>query len=189
MCQMIFNSVRWDVPLWKVAVISPISQGFVKSKQDKVGETGGAVIKNLPANAGDAGDASSISGWGRSPDEGKGNPIQYSCLENSMDRGAWQATYSPWGSQRVEHDWRGTHKWNRVPAFKVTDKLCFTVQSLSCIRPFATPWTAEHQASLSFSISQSGSNSCPMSFPESIFFVYGFFRSVMSTLCGTMDCS
>ena len=39
-----------------------------------------------------AGDLSSIPGWGRSPGEGNGNPLQYSCLENPMDRGAWQAT-------------------------------------------------------------------------------------------------
>ena len=42
--------------------------------------------KNLPANAGDAGDAGSVSGSGRSPRAGNGNPLQYSCLENSMDR-------------------------------------------------------------------------------------------------------
>ena len=44
---------------------------------------------NLPANAGDLG---SIPGSGRSPGEGNGHPLQYSCLENPMDRGAWQAT-------------------------------------------------------------------------------------------------
>ena len=48
----------------------------------------GSVVKNLPANAGDAG---SISGLGRSPGGGHGNPLQYSCLKNPMDRGAWQA--------------------------------------------------------------------------------------------------
>ena len=47
---------------------------------------------NLPANAGDRGDASSIPGSGRSPGGGKGNPLQYSCLENPMDREVWQAT-------------------------------------------------------------------------------------------------
>ena len=46
------------------------------------------MVKNLPANAGDA---SSIPGSGRSPGEGNDNPLEYSCLENSMDRGAWQA--------------------------------------------------------------------------------------------------
>ena len=46
----------------------------------------------LPANAGDVGDVGSIPGSGRSPGEGNGNPLQYSCLENSMDRGAWWAT-------------------------------------------------------------------------------------------------
>ena len=48
------------------------------------------VVKNPPANAGDARDTGWIPGLGRSP--GIGTPLQYSCLENSMDRGAWQAT-------------------------------------------------------------------------------------------------
>ena len=48
--------------------------------------------KNLPANAGDGADKGSVPGLGRSPGEGNGNPLQYSCLENPMDRGAWQAT-------------------------------------------------------------------------------------------------
>ena len=46
------------------------------------------VVKNLPASAGDIRDAGSILGLGRSPGEGSGNPLQYSCLENPMDRGA-----------------------------------------------------------------------------------------------------
>ena len=50
------------------------------------------VVKNLSANAGDARDASLILGLGRSPGVGSGNLLQYSCLENSVDRGAWWAT-------------------------------------------------------------------------------------------------
>ena len=50
------------------------------------------VVKNLPANAGDIRDLGSIPGWGRSPGGGHSNPLQYSCLENSMDRGAWRTT-------------------------------------------------------------------------------------------------
>ena len=46
------------------------------------------MAKNPPANAGDAGDTGSIPGMERSPGEGNGNPLLYSCLENSMDRGA-----------------------------------------------------------------------------------------------------
>ena len=49
---------------------------------------GCSVVKNPPANAGHAG---SIPGLGRSPGAGNGNPLQYSCLGNPMDRGAWQA--------------------------------------------------------------------------------------------------
>ena len=52
-------------------------------------ESGGIVVKNWPASAGDLG---SIPGLGRSPGEGHGNPLQYSCLESPMDRGAWRAT-------------------------------------------------------------------------------------------------
>ena len=49
------------------------------------------MIKNLPANTGATGDAGSIPGLGRSPEGGNGSPLQYSSLENSMDRAAWRA--------------------------------------------------------------------------------------------------
>ena len=55
-------------------------------------ESDGAVAKNLPANAGDARDVSSVPGLGRSPGEENGNPLQYSYLENSVDRGVWRVT-------------------------------------------------------------------------------------------------
>ena len=51
-------------------------------------------VKNLPANSGDVGDLGSIPGLGRYPGVGNSNPLQYSYLENPMDRGAWQATVS-----------------------------------------------------------------------------------------------
>ena len=50
------------------------------------------MVKNPPANAGDVRDSGLIPGLRRSPGEGNGNPLQYSCLENPMDRGTWQAT-------------------------------------------------------------------------------------------------
>ena len=50
------------------------------------------VVKNLPANAGDVKEVGSIPGLGRTPGGGRGNPLRYFCLENPMDRGAWQAT-------------------------------------------------------------------------------------------------
>ena len=54
-----------------------------------MGFPGGSVVKNLPSNAGNMG---LIPESGRSPGEGNDNPLQYTCLENSMDREAWQAT-------------------------------------------------------------------------------------------------
>ena len=59
------------------------------------------MVKNLPANAGDIRDTGSILGSGRSPGGGHGNPLQYSCMKNLMDRAAWQAMVI--GSQRVRH--------------------------------------------------------------------------------------
>ena len=50
------------------------------------------MVKNLPAHAGDIREVGSIPESGRCPGEGHGNPLQYSCLENPMDGGAWQAT-------------------------------------------------------------------------------------------------
>ena len=67
------------------------SSKLIKLKIMRVSQVA-LVVKNLPANAGDLRDMGSIPGLGRSPGEGHGNPLQYSCLENPMDRGAWQAT-------------------------------------------------------------------------------------------------
>ena len=64
------------------------------------GFLGGSVVKNLPASTRDVG---SIPGSGRTFGEGNGNPLQYSCLGNPMDRGAWRG-YSPWSHKRVGHD-------------------------------------------------------------------------------------
>ena len=57
-----------------------------------MGFPGGLVKKNPPANTEATGDAGSLTGLGRSPGGGHGNPLQYSCLENPMVRGAWRAT-------------------------------------------------------------------------------------------------
>ena len=62
------------------------------------------MVKNPQANAGDMG---SIPGLGRSPGEGNGNPLQYFCLENPMNRGAWRATSM--GSQSVRHELATEH--------------------------------------------------------------------------------
>ena len=70
---------------------------------DKVNKTTSQValvVKNPPANAGDVRDTGSVPGSGRSPGGGHGNPLQYSCLENPMDRGDWWATV-----HRVTQSW------------------------------------------------------------------------------------
>ena len=82
---------------------------------------GGPSSRESTCNAGDLG---SIPGWGGSPGEGKGKPLQCSCLEDSMDRGAWRATVH--GLERVRHDLATEQQYMCVPC-------CF-----SCVQLFAT---------------------------------------------------
>ena len=77
------------------------------------------VVKNLPASVGDTRNMGSIPGLGRNPRVGNGNPLQHSCLENSMGR----VGYSPWGHKEldtIEH--AGTHL---PPSATHTEHLCF----------------------------------------------------------------
>ena len=70
---------------------------------------GGRVVKNLPANAGGLSDVGSIPGVGRVPKGENGNPLQYSCLGNSMDRGIWQAT-----TPRISKSWTWLSDWTHT---------------------------------------------------------------------------
>ena len=65
---------------------------------------GGSVVKNLPANAGDARDTDSIPGWGRCPVEGNGDQLQYSCLDKESHGQRSLVGYCAWGSQRLRHE-------------------------------------------------------------------------------------
>ena len=83
--------LAWRIP-W--SVVHGIAKSrkrltFTSLQYENTGFPGGSDSKESAYNAGDLG---SIPGWGRSPGEGNGNPLQYSCLENSTDRGAWWAT-------------------------------------------------------------------------------------------------
>ena len=70
------------------ASVRKVESSMQLKKPRSLGFPGGSVVKNLPANAGDVG---SIPGLGRSPGVGNGDQLQYSCLENFTDRGAWWA--------------------------------------------------------------------------------------------------
>ena len=70
-----------------------IGNGFPISTKSELASWVALGVKNLSASAGDVRDSGLISGLGRSPGGGHGNPLQYSCLENPMDRGAWRATF------------------------------------------------------------------------------------------------
>ena len=92
-----YESRRKCHPTWGLAHPSPIPllqekesehKGFLKLHNAQVV----LVVKNLAANAGEAGDTSSIPRSGRSHGGGNGNPLQDSCLENSMDKGAWRVS-------------------------------------------------------------------------------------------------
>ena len=73
------------------------------------------MVKNLPANAGDLRDMSLIPGSGRSLGVGSGNPLQYSCLGNSMERGAWQAVV--YGTSKSQIQLNNTAQHNKNMAY------------------------------------------------------------------------
>ena len=97
---------------WSLADLRPLPVYLPTCTRACVGLPRGSVVKNLPAKVGDAGDVDLIPGLGRFPEGGNGDPLQYSCLENSMDRGAWWAIAQ--GVARVGYDWAHTHTHTRT---------------------------------------------------------------------------
>ena len=113
---------------------------------DLAAAAAGSMVKNPPTNAADV---ALIPGWGRSPGEGHGNPLQYSCLGKSMDRGAWWATVH--GLQRVGHDlatkqqqstnylikcpsaWICLIRWDRIFLARSLLKWCYDLYPCLCI--------------------------------------------------------
>ena len=85
---------------WVISTLSHRRNIFIMSYRKQWAAQVALVIKKPPASAGDVRDVSLIPGSGRSPGGGNGNPLQYSCLENPMDRGAWWAT-----AYRVAESW------------------------------------------------------------------------------------
>ena len=77
----------------------------------KLGFPGGAMVKNLLTNMGDIRDVGSIPGSGRSPGGGPGHPFQFSCLENTVDRGVWQATVHWFAKSGTQLKQLSTHTW------------------------------------------------------------------------------
>ena len=108
---------QWPIPNYPKAISSNFPKIiYVANKWSCVLQRVSQValaVKNWPANAGDARNTGWIPGWGRSPKEGNANPLQYSCLENSMDRGARWATVHgvPKSQRQLSHS---LHAWSCV---------------------------------------------------------------------------
>ena len=120
-----------DRVCWEKEVTLPPCSFISESAICSFAFPGGSVVKNLPTNVGFLG---SIPGLGRSPGEGNGNPFQYSCLGNPMDREAWQATVH--AVTRVGYEWETEHI-HTVCAFK---RSFYTLYScLECFFPFLSP--------------------------------------------------
>ena len=107
-----------------------------------MGFPGGTVVRNPPANAGDTRDAGSIPGSWWSPGGGSGNLLQYSCLENSRDKGVWRITMGP---QRVRHNWAHTHThthtythWN----YELPDFYLRMTMPFYCLKSMHSFWNA-----------------------------------------------
>ena len=110
------------LPLYQVPILAPSSplvgcpQGCFSycSVTSYLGLPQWLSGKESACNAGDTGNPGSIPGFRKSPGEGHGNPLQYSCLENPMDRGAWRATRSPWGCKQLDTTEATWHTYTSV---------------------------------------------------------------------------
>ena len=103
---------------------------------------GGSVAKNLPASEGVTGSIPSSSG--RCPEEGNGNPHQYSCLENPMDRVAWWDIYGPWGHKELDTT-EPLHFFHSVS----NNCLVFHFRVIPlCINPFPPIWKEPFRSTL-----------------------------------------
>ena len=100
-------------------------------------------------------DAGSIPGLGRFPGGGHSNLLQYSCLENPMDRGAWRVMVHRVSKSQIWLKQFSMHVHSYQAQQQIFWFVIVIVESLSCVQLFVTPWTAACQASLSFTISGS----------------------------------
>ena len=101
------------------------------------------VVKKPPASAGDKRDVDLTPGLGRSPGGGRGNPLQYSHLENPMDRGAWRATVHRVSKSRTQQKWLSTQPWG-FPGGPAVKKLPANTEDMgsSLIQEDPTCWEA-----------------------------------------------
>ena len=130
-------------------------------------------LKDLPANAGNPRDLDSIPGLGRSPGGGNGNRLQYFCMENSMDRGAWRATVHGVGKSQTKTERACTHTHTHTHAFSVVGGCplycrmfgdIFVLHPLDVSSNYSVVRT--HSVSRHCKMSPSGQNHTPLSTVE-----------------------
>ena len=114
-----------DGGAWWAAVYGVAQSRTRLNRLSSSSSSSGSEVQNLPTGAGDPGYVSSISGYRRSPAEGNGNPLQYSCLGKSCGQKS-PAGYRSWKSQRVRHNLATTTKhvesWNFLPLHQLLSK-------------------------------------------------------------------
>ena len=198
-----------NICIFNMQHIWQICMGYIMYAYICVDFPGGSPVKNTLANAGDL---SLIPGSGRFSEEGNGNPLQYSCLENHMDRGAWWATV-----HEVTKSWTWLSEWTtmmmcvcvcvyikkniKVPWLLRTAGLVLCVhvfsntwlrkcigivvaELLSRVQLFATPWIVAHQAPLSIELSwQASWSGLPLASLLKPIEKYPFFIFVASGVC------
>ena len=98
------------------------------------------VVKNQTANVGDVRDAGSVPGLGRSPGGGHGNPLQHSCLENPMDRGAWRATVHRVAKSQTQPFGCAKHSLQRTEAEDMEGTTWTGIDALPLPQTCRSPW-------------------------------------------------
>ena len=193
MVQSRHSGARWDSNLSSTTSQVALPRRYLMGTQMLL------MVMNPPASAGDARDVSSIPGLGRSPGGGHGNPLQYSCLENPMDRGAWQATVHGVEKSRTQLKRLSTHVTpstscvsGRNPFTFVSSSLerfwfffkylplsisvkmifvNYSEQSLVCIRYYGSVCSTKNAVSLGWAFLATGSDS-PAPHPLSCLFLF-----------------
>ena len=106
----LFTQIRSDkCNVWTIYIIMKSHQLLRHDYWTSWASQVALMVKNPPARAGDKRDSGSVPGWGRSPGGGNGNPLQYSCLKNPMDRGAWWVTVLGVTKCQTQLKWLSTH--------------------------------------------------------------------------------
>ena len=135
---LFLSELSTEPPSSHLLPMRPSSQIYVQENERNKSSHVALVVKNPPANGGDSRDTGSIPALGRSPGEGNGDPLQYSCLGNPVDRGIWQSTV-----HGVTKSWAQLSTCTHTHTQKLKSTYLMRSELLTCSKLGSTRWPLE----------------------------------------------